>query len=58
MGKQSELKTRGLLWVKTPGESDGEYDGAPPAGAFWPDGARRLIGYEELGSNLSYSTAS
>lgn len=33
-----------LLWVKIPGESDGEGYGAPPAGVFWPDGAMRLSG--------------
>ena len=25
-----------LLWIKTPGESDGECRGAPPAGHWWP----------------------
>ncbi|MDY7101042.1 MAG: glycoside hydrolase family 6 protein, partial [Actinomycetota bacterium] len=34
------------LWVKLPGESDGScgQGGAPGAGVFWPDGARRLLG--------------
>jgi endoglucanase len=34
-----------LLWVKTPGVSDGECDVAPstPAGQFSPDLAVRLI---------------
>ena len=32
-----------LLWVKVPGESDGDYKGAPRAGVFWPDGAMRLV---------------
>jgi endoglucanase len=31
-----------LLWIKVPGESDGEHNGAPSAGTFWPEGARRL----------------
>jgi endoglucanase len=25
-----------FLWIKTPGESDGECRGAPPAGTWWP----------------------
>jgi endoglucanase len=38
----------GYLWVKHPGESDGQsWDGAchggPPAGQWWPEGARRLL---------------
>lgn len=33
-----------FLWVKIPGESDGEGYGAPAAGAFWPEGAMRLLG--------------
>lgn len=31
------------LWVKRPGESDGECAGGPPAGEWWPEGARRLL---------------
>ncbi|MCW2764347.1 MAG: Cellulase [Nocardioides sp.] len=31
-----------LLWVKPPGESDGECRGGPPAGEFWPDRALAL----------------
>lgn len=31
------------LWVKRPGESDGTCGGAPPAGEWWPEGARRLL---------------
>lgn len=31
-----------LLWVKPPGESDGECGGGPPAGEFWPRRARQL----------------
>lgn len=34
----------GYLWVKHPGESDGTCNGGPPAGAWWPAGARRLLG--------------
>lgn len=34
-----------LLWVKPPGESDGECGrGEPAAGAWWPAGALRLLG--------------
>lgn len=31
-----------LLWVKRPGESDGECRGGPPAGQWWPDYALGL----------------
>jgi len=31
------------LWIKNPGESDGSCNGGPPAGQWWPDGARALI---------------
>jgi endoglucanase len=31
-----------LLWVKPPGESDGECGGGPPAGEFWPERAWQL----------------
>ena len=31
------------LWIKTPGESDGECNGGPPAGAWWLDGALALV---------------
>ncbi|CAB4685305.1 unannotated protein [freshwater metagenome] len=39
----------GTLWVKNPGESDGESDdgtchGGPPSGQWWPAGAKRLMG--------------
>ncbi|MFD4959618.1 glycoside hydrolase family 6 protein [Microbacterium sp. NPDC058389] len=30
------------LWVKPPGESDGECNGGPPAGRWWPAGAVEL----------------
>lgn len=38
----------GRLWVKNPGESDGQSDdgtchGGPPSGQWWPQGARRLL---------------
>ncbi|KAI0563953.1 glycoside hydrolase Endo-1,4-beta-glucanase of family GH6 [Gracilaria domingensis] len=36
-------RLHGLLWIKVPGESDGNYRGAPHAGQFWPEGALRLI---------------
>jgi endoglucanase len=32
-----------LLWVKSPGESDGTCGGGPPAGQFWPQQAQSLI---------------
>jgi endoglucanase len=31
-----------FLWVKRPGESDGQRNGGPPAGQFWPDYALGL----------------
>lgn len=31
-----------LLWVKAPGESDGECNGGPPAGQWWPEVALEL----------------
>ena len=36
----------GLLWIKPPGESDGEcgIEGAPPAGEFWVEGFQALLG--------------
>ncbi|MGZ4445305.1 MAG: glycoside hydrolase family 6 protein [Nocardioides sp.] len=39
----------GYLWIKHPGESDGQSSdstchGGPPSGQWWPDGARRLLG--------------
>lgn len=34
----------GLLWVKVPGESDGECNGNPPAGQFSADLAESLVG--------------
>lgn len=33
-----------VLWIKAPGESDGECNGAPPAGHIWPVGVERLLG--------------
>jgi len=36
----------GFLWVKRPGESDGDCGkGTPPAGHWWPDGALALTGW-------------
>jgi endoglucanase len=32
-----------LLWVKTPGESDGECRGGPPAGELWLENALELV---------------
>ncbi|MFD6416874.1 glycoside hydrolase family 6 protein [Streptomyces sp. NPDC060194] len=31
-----------FLWIKRPGESDGECRGGPPAGQWWPDYALKL----------------
>jgi len=31
------------LWIKTPGESDGECNGGPPAGEWWNAGALDLV---------------
>jgi endoglucanase len=31
------------LWIKTPGESDGECNGGPPAGEWWDSGALGLL---------------
>jgi endoglucanase len=31
------------LWIKIPGESDGECNGGPPAGKFWPEYAQDLV---------------
>jgi endoglucanase len=33
----------GLLWIKTPGESDGTCNGGPSAGAWWPEYALGLV---------------
>jgi endoglucanase len=33
-----------FVWVKHPGESDGACNGGPNAGAWWPEGALRLLG--------------
>jgi endoglucanase len=32
------------LWIKTPGESDGECNGGPAAGTWWPEQAVELAG--------------
>lgn len=32
------------LWIKNPGESDGECNGGPPAGQWWPSQAVELAG--------------
>jgi endoglucanase len=32
------------LWIKTPGESDGNCNGGPNAGAWWPSYALQLVG--------------
>lgn len=45
-GSEFSCNVHGLLWVKTPGESDGECSGGPPAGEFWETGALRLAGVD------------
>lgn len=40
------LRLHAMLWVKVPGESDGEQHGAPLSGLFWPEGAVVLIAKE------------
>lgn len=35
-----------VVWVKIPGESDGEANGGPAAGEFWKTGLGRLLGLE------------
>ncbi|MDP2316474.1 MAG: glycoside hydrolase family 6 protein [Pseudomonadota bacterium] len=32
-----------MLWIKPPGESDGDCNGGPTAGAWWPEYARGLM---------------
>ncbi len=34
----------GYLWIKHPGESDGECNGGPSSGTWWPTGADSLLG--------------
>lgn len=43
MPNSFSYRLHGLLWIKVPGESDGDYRGAPRAGEFWPEGAMILI---------------
>ncbi|MGU3410058.1 glycoside hydrolase family 6 protein [Microbacterium sp. M1A1_1b] len=38
-----------LLWVKTPGASDGTCNGGPPAGTWWSAAAQGLVGAAQLG---------
>lgn len=46
LGERPSLTKKGLLdgvlWIKRPGESDGECNGGPAAGVFWVDGALEL----------------
>ena len=32
-----------ILWIKNPGESDGDCNGGPPAGQWWPERAVELV---------------
>lgn len=47
IGAKPRIVNRGgvdaLLWIKRPGESDGPCNGAPAAGAWWPQGALQLL---------------
>ncbi|MCH0563764.1 MULTISPECIES: glycoside hydrolase family 6 protein [unclassified Streptomyces] len=40
--KTADLLVDAYLWVKRPGESDGECKGGPKAGQWWPDYALKL----------------
>lgn len=42
-GMSAGYRLHAVLWVKVPGESDGEYNGAPPPGQFWSEGAMKLL---------------
>jgi endoglucanase len=41
-GQTGDPAIDAFLWIKRPGESDGSCNGAPPAGAWWPEGALAL----------------
>jgi endoglucanase len=54
-GKKPTLETGNggldaLLWIKRPGESDGECNGGPEAGHWWPEYARDLMYAAGFGS--------
>lgn len=40
---QDGTRLDATLWIKNPGESDGSCNGGPPAGQWWPQGAKALI---------------
>jgi endoglucanase len=42
-GETGEALVDAYLWIKRPGESDGECKGAPKAGEFWQDMAVELV---------------
>ncbi|MFI5427363.1 glycoside hydrolase family 6 protein [Aeromicrobium sp. UC242_57] len=46
LGPEPQAGTAGsldaYLWIKPPGESDGECGGGPPAGEFWTERALEL----------------
>ncbi len=42
IGERPDL-TKGLIWAKPPGESDGQENGAPPPGTFMLDTALELV---------------
>lgn len=51
-----ESQVDALLWIKTPGASDGECGrGEPPAGTFWPDYAVGLVDRSSLQANAVQS---
>jgi endoglucanase len=41
-GRTGRRLVDAYLWIKPPGESDGECNGGPPAGAWWPEYALEL----------------
>lgn len=47
LGTRPTIVTQGYLdanlWIKTPGESDGQCNGGPSAGTWWPEYADELI---------------
>jgi endoglucanase len=44
----SQPKLVGFFWIKRPGQSDGECNGGPPAGDFWPEAAHALVSKRNL----------
>ncbi len=56
LSPSGESQVDALLWIKTPGASDGECGrGEPPAGTFWPDYAVGLVDRSSLQANAVQS---